>query len=66
MQLTTIHMSPTCTGPITIIRGSERVKDSIVPDFEGNVIDWQLAADYDRLTGLTYFASWRVWGDDGR
>lgn len=46
-------------GSISIIRGSERVKDLLVPDFQGNVIVWQLAADYDRLTGLTYFASWR-------
>lgn len=45
--------------PITIIQGNEKVVDLFVPDFEGNVIDWQLAADYDKLTGLTYFASWQ-------
>lgn len=46
-------------GQITIIRDSARVMDLIVPEFEGHTIVWQLAADYDLLTGLTYFASWR-------
>lgn len=45
--------------PISIIRDHEKVMDLFVPDFHGQVIVWQLAADYDRLTGLTYFASWQ-------
>jgi len=44
-------------GPITIIHGSEKVKDLFVPDFDGKANGWQLTSDYDRLTGLTYFAS---------
>jgi len=42
---------------ITIIRGSEKVMDLKVPAFEGQKVGWQLTADYDRLTGLTYFAT---------
>ena len=45
--------------PISIIRGSVKIMDLFVPDFNENVIVWQLASDYDRLTGLTYFASWQ-------
>ncbi len=45
--------------PITVIDGQEKVVDLFVPDFEGHVIEWQVTADYDRLTGLTYFPSWR-------
>jgi DNA-binding beta-propeller fold protein YncE len=45
--------------PINILRGVEKVVDLFVPDFEGNTIRWQLATDYDPLTGLTYFASWQ-------
>ncbi len=44
--------------PITIIRNYDKVKDLFVPDFQGNVIGWQLATDFDRQTGLTYFAGW--------
>ena len=44
--------------PISILRGSEKVMDLFVPDFQGQAIVWQLTSDYDRLTGLTYFASW--------
>ena len=45
--------------PITIIRGSEKIMDLFVPDFNGQGIHWQLASGYDKLTGLTYFASWQ-------
>ena len=45
--------------PITIIQDSTKVKDLFVPDFNGQTIVWQLASDFDRLTGLTYFASWQ-------
>ena len=45
--------------PINIIRGSEKVMNLFVPDFNGQVIGWQLAEDYDQFTGLTYFASWQ-------
>ena len=44
-------------GPVTVIRGSERVKDLAMPYFDGQSIGWQLTADYDRITGLTFFAS---------
>lgn len=46
-------------APINIVRGYEKVMDLFVPDFQGDSIRWQLATDYDSLTGLTYFASWQ-------
>lgn len=45
--------------PITIIQGEERIADLFVPNFGGFRIEWQLASDYDKKTGLTYFASWQ-------
>jgi len=45
--------------PISIIRGTEKIMDLFVPDFNEQSIRWQLASGYDKLTGLTYFASWQ-------
>lgn len=45
---------------ISIIRGTEKIMDLFVPDFDGQSIRWRLAAGYDKLTGLTYFASWQL------
>lgn len=45
--------------PITILKGKQKITDLFVPDFQGHQIQWQLAADYDEATGLSYFASWQ-------
>jgi YVTN family beta-propeller protein len=45
-------------GPISIIEGTQKVKDLFAPDYGGQKINWQLTSAYDNRTGLTYFASW--------
>ncbi len=45
--------------PITILQGDQKVTDLFVPDYNGHHIVWQLAGDFDKNTGKTYFASWQ-------